>query len=77
MHTDTSDTHHISAILNIAQKIDTDWPLEIEDHMFRRHSICLSEGDMLLYEGARLSHGRPAVFDGDMYANIFIHFYPA
>ena len=76
MHTDTSDTHHISAILNIAQKIDSDWPLEIDDHMFRRHSINLNVGDVLLYEGARLSHGRPSPFNGDMYANIFIHFHP-
>jgi prolyl 4-hydroxylase len=76
MHTDTSDTHIISAIMNIAQEVDSDWPLMVEDHMFRTHAVYLNEGGMLLYEGARLAHGRPEPLDGDSYANIFVHFDP-
>lgn len=76
MHSDIQDTHIISVILNIAQQVDEDWPLEIDDHMGRRHSVLLSPGEALLYEGARLSHGRPTPLVGDDYANIFLHFRP-
>ena len=76
MHTDVSQTHIISVILNIAQVVDADWPLLVDDHMCRRHSVVLQPGEMLLYEGARLAHGRPTPFEGDSYANVFVHFCP-
>jgi prolyl 4-hydroxylase len=76
MHTDTDTTHFISVILNIAQQVDSDWGLEIDDHMERRHSINLVPGELIFYEGARLNHGRPSPFNGDSYANIFLHFRP-
>lgn len=76
MHTDVTQTHIISVILNVAQKADEGWPLMVDDHMFRRHAIDLQPGEMLLYEGARLAHGRPQAFTGDSYANVFVHFCP-
>jgi prolyl 4-hydroxylase len=76
VHTDTSSTHIISVILNVAQKVDTDWELEIHDHFERRHQLTLVPGEVLLYEGARLKHGRPKPLDGDFYANVFLHFRP-
>jgi len=77
MHRDTSDTHIISAILNIEQDVDTNWPLEIEDNYYRTHKVNMQPGDMLLYEGARALHGRPRPLDGRVYCNVFVHFMPA
>lgn len=76
MHTDTCGTHIISVILNIAQTVDREWPLLVDDHMCRRHSVVLQAGEMLLYEGARLPHGRPEPFAGENFANVFVHYCP-
>lgn len=73
-HRDRLHTHRVSAILNIAQDVSTDWPLTIEDHLYRQHSVTLQPGEMLLYEGTRLSHGRNEAFNGQTYANVFVHF---
>lgn len=76
MHTDTDSTHIISVILNIAQQVNSDWELQIDDHMGRRHAVTLKPGELLFYEGARLDHGRILPLDGDSFANIFLHFRP-
>ena len=76
MHVDKRDTHLVSAILNVAQAVTTDWPLEIHDHFGRRHTALLKPGEMLLYESARLKHGRPQPLDGAYFANIFVHAMP-
>jgi prolyl 4-hydroxylase len=62
--------------LNIEQSVDEDWPLEIEDHAYRIHRIVMEPGDMLLYEGGRLPHGRPTPLKGDYFYNVFAHFRP-
>ncbi|MEO0367317.1 MAG: GlcNAc-transferase family protein [Pseudomonadota bacterium] len=76
-HTDTQTTHIISAILNVDQQVDEPWPLQIEDHMCRLNEVFLEPGEMLLYEGARLAHGRTAPLKGESFANIFVHFCPS
>ncbi|WP_415882077.1 prolyl hydroxylase family protein [Neptuniibacter sp. QD34_54] len=73
-HRDRLQTHEVSLILNIHQKVDSDWPLVIEDHHYRQHHIYLKPGQMILYEGCRLLHGRPRPFEGDFFANIFVHY---
>ena len=74
VHRDRLETHVASAILNIDQSVDSDWPLRIEDHQYRPSDELLEPGQMILYEGARLAHGRPTALDGDRYANVFVHF---
>ena len=76
MHRDRLDTHIISAIINVAQQLNRDWPLRIEDNSYRQHQLLLKPGDMVFYEGGRLLHGRPEPLDGQAYANIFCHFKP-
>lgn len=76
MHADRIETHQISAILNIAQLVNVDWPLEIRDHMGRLHHILMKPGEMIFYESARLLHGRTQPLNGDFYANIFTHTKP-
>lgn len=76
MHIDTAQTHVVSAIINIDQVVDEEWPLIILDHQDREHSILMKPGDMLLYESSKLLHGRPDAFIGSHYDNIFIHYKP-
>lgn len=73
-HRDRTDTHVASVILNIDQDVQQDWPLLIEDHFYRQHEVVLKPGEMILYEGARLKHGRPQPLQGDRFANVFVHF---
>jgi prolyl 4-hydroxylase len=75
-HRDRLETHIISAIINVDQKVDKDWPLVIDDNYYRQHHVILKPGDMFFYEGARLKHGRPFEFIGDSFANVFCHFSP-
>ena len=76
MHRDRIDTHIISAIINVEQETDVDWPLVIEDNDYRRHHVMIKPGDMIFYEGGRLLHGRPFAFEGKSFANLFCHFKP-
>lgn len=76
LHRDRIDTHIISAIINVAQDVDEDWPLVIEDNYYRTHHVILKPGEVVFYEGARLKHGRPIPFNGRSFANIFCHFVP-
>jgi len=79
MHVDTANTHVISAIINVNQEEmaeGKDWPLLILDHEYREHWISMQPGDLVLYESAKLLHGRPTTFNGGAYDNIFIHYMP-
>jgi len=76
MHRDRIDTHIISAIINVDQETDVDWPLVIEDNYYRTHHIMIKPGEVILYEGGRLLHGRPIKFEGQAFANMFCHFKP-
>jgi hypothetical protein len=59
MHIDRIRTHVISGIINIAQKVATDWELLILDHDDNEHRVVMKPGDLLLYESAKNIHGRP------------------
>lgn len=75
-HQDRLETHIISAIINIDQKTNEDWPLSIDDNFYRSHKVFLKPGEIIFYEGGRLCHGRPTPLNGDSFANIFCHFKP-
>lgn len=75
-HRDQLETHIISAIINVDQKVNVDWPLFIEDNYYRKHEVLLNPGDVIFYEGGRLLHGRPNPLNGERFANIFCHFKP-
>jgi len=76
MHVDTVGTHVVSAIINVDQSVEEDWKLLILDHEDNEHRVIMQPGDMLLYESAKLLHGRPETFKGSHYDNIFIHYKP-
>lgn len=73
-HRDRRETHVVSAIINVDQETDSEWPLFIEDNYYRRHEVLLQPGEVLFYEGSRLTHGRPTPLDGSSYANIFCNY---
>ena len=75
-HRDREETHIIGVIINIDQKVDNPWALEIEDHKKNVHEVFLSPGEIIFYESATLDHGRPAPLDGDKFVNVFCHYMP-
>jgi len=75
-HLDHLRTHVISAILNIKQKVDSDWPLQIYDHAGRLHEVTLKEGEMVWYESAKMVHARAVPLNGSYFENIFVHYMP-
>ena len=75
-HKDREETHIIGTIINIDQKVNRDWYLEIEDHKKNLHKVLLEPGEMIFYESATLKHGRPKPLSGEYYSNIFCHYMP-
>eukprot|EP00037_Helgoeca_nana_P000037 m.19830 g.19830 ORF g.19830 m.19830 type:complete len:173 (+) comp10048_c1_seq1:1-519(+) len=77
-HVDRVDTHLASAVVQVAQEVDEDggWPLEVMLGNKAVGEVYLQPGEMVLYEGAWLRHGRPMRFKGTEFANLFTHFAP-
>eukprot|EP00928_Gymnodinium_smaydae_P024860 TRINITY_DN1999_c0_g2_i2.p1 TRINITY_DN1999_c0_g2~~TRINITY_DN1999_c0_g2_i2.p1 ORF type:complete len:433 (+),score=43.87 TRINITY_DN1999_c0_g2_i2:68-1366(+) len=77
-HVDKKETHIASAVLQFSQGTDVNagWPLEVLLPNGRVGEVYLQPGEMVLYEGAWLMHGRPQVFRGDNFSNVFCHFRP-
>lgn len=75
-HLDHLKSHVISAILNIKQDVDEDWPLQIFDHSGKLHEITLKAGEMVWYESASLVHGRVKPLNGSYFENLFVHYMP-
>ncbi|CAM9198984.1 unnamed protein product [Discosporangium mesarthrocarpum] len=76
-HVDRVETHVISAIINVAQEVDRDWVLFVRGHDGLDNEIIMEPGDMVLYESASVIHGRPTALEGDMFANLFLHYAPS
>ena len=76
-HADRYKTHIISSIINVEQKVDEPWPLEIMGYDNKIHKTYLEPGEMLFYESAKLLHGRTSYLKGDYYVNLFLHYRPA
>ena len=63
-----------NSISQIDQKVDTEWPLTVIDHKGRKDKVYLKKGEMVLYESAKIIHGRQFPLDGEYFDNLFIHF---
>lgn len=46
-----------SAIINVAQDVEEDWPLEVYGHDGKIYNITMKPGDVLLYESHSVIHG--------------------
>lgn len=75
-HVDRTETHIISSTICIDHRLDSRWPLYIEDIEGTPHQIDLEPGEFIYYEGARLLHGRPYPLNGDYYVGMFVHYRP-
>lgn len=75
-HLDQINTHIVSSTICIDHRLNDPWPLCIEDLEGHPHEVFVEPGEMVFYEGARLSHGRPYPLDGEYYANMFVHYTP-
>ncbi|CAM9548394.1 unnamed protein product [Chrysoparadoxa australica] len=73
-HVDRRSTHAVSVIVNVDQDVQEPWELVIFDHAGHQHNITMAPRDMVLYESATCTHGRPHTLDGKFYANTFIHY---
>lgn len=73
-HRDRQATHHVSAIVQIDQQVDEDWPLYMENAHGQWDEVILKPGDYALYESARMEHGRMSPLRGHAFRNCFIHF---
>lgn len=77
-HLDTAETHLASAVIQIDQQVDHDggWPLELLLANGTVAEVFVQRGQMILYEGGWLRHGRPMRLRGDSFSNVFVHFSP-
>ena len=62
--------------MHVAQRTEEEWPLCIKGNDGRLHNVTVQPGQTILYESARLVHGRPFPLIGDEFVNAFIHFKP-
>ena len=62
--------------LQIDQSVKKQWPLNLLDLNGNKQKIYLEPGEMLIYEGAKVLHGRQEPLDGEFFDNLFIHFHP-
>lgn len=56
--------------------MNKEWPLNLIDLNGNKREIYLQPGEMLLYESAKVFHGRQEPLDGEYFDNVFIHFHP-
>jgi prolyl 4-hydroxylase len=61
-----------SCIINVAQDVEEDWPLEVYGRDGLAYNVTMKPGDMVLYESHSLIHGRPFPLKGKYFANIFV-----
>ena len=52
-----------SAIINVDQDVDEEWPLEVVGHDGVAYNITMKPGDMLLYESHSVIHGSYQIID--------------
>ena len=47
------ESHMVSAIINVAQLVDSPWPFDALDFKGKHRKISLKPGEMIFYESAR------------------------
>jgi len=76
-HIDRLDTHVLSATMTIrTEEQGGDWPLEVVMPDGTRQKLTTEPGSLILYESAKIIHGRPSVFNGKFQYSCFVHYRP-
>ena len=66
----------VSAVLTLSQRVDSPWPFEVADHVYRTHQVVSPPGTLRMYEGVRLPHGRPQPLAGADCVELCVGFSP-
>merc|ERR1719229_1934601 len=56
--------------------MNEDWPLEVTMQDGTRTSVTTEPGSIVLYESAKIVHGRPKIYNGTYYYACFAHYRP-
>jgi prolyl 4-hydroxylase len=75
-HVDREDTHIVSSALCVDKDVWAPWPLHVVDIDGQALDVDLEPGELVLYESARISHGRPAPLKGRFHVGLFLHYRP-
>lgn len=54
--------------------MDKPWALDYVTHQGKPERVFMKPGDIVLYEGASMLHGRKDALEGDQFTNVFFHF---
>ncbi len=76
-HVDRPETHVISATLCIDASVYEPWRLHVRDVDGADRQVELAPGELVLYESARIEHGRPVPLNGRFHVGLFVHYRPA
>ena len=78
-HVDKYPTHTFG--VSVPLFADEQWDLHLMDLSVKSdhtvHTVTLNIGDLIVYEGIRMLHGRMEPYSGDHYCNIYFHYQPA
>ena len=77
MHVDRPESHVVSSTLCVDRQTYAPWPLHAEDADGSACEIETEPGELVLYESARIAHGRPVPLNGRFHVALFLHYRPA
>mmetsp|Transcript_31574 Transcript_31574/g.65674 ORF Transcript_31574/g.65674 Transcript_31574/m.65674 type:complete len:604 (+) Transcript_31574:38-1849(+) len=66
----------LSAVIHVASTTREPWVMEMLGHDGKVYNLTTEPGDMVLYEGQSVIHGRPFPMNGVFHSDIFVHFEP-
>ena len=75
-HVDVGATHIVSSTICVDRDVRAPWPLHVLDVDGREFDVDQKPGELVLYESARIAHGRPTPLDGRFHVGIFVHYRP-
>ena len=75
-HVDTRSTHIVSSTICVDRDLRSPWPLHVVDVDGREFEVDQKPGELVLYESARIAHGRPSPLIGRFHVGIFLHYRP-
>jgi len=75
-HVDSEETHIVSSAICVDKDVWVPWPLHVVDIDGKEIDVDLEPGEFVLYESAKISHGRPTPLKGRYHVGLFLHYRP-
>jgi prolyl 4-hydroxylase len=73
---DSEGTHVVSSAICVDKDLWAPWPLHVVDIDGQQLDMDLEPGEFVLYESAKISHGRPTPLKGRYHVGLFLHYRP-